>query len=347
MPKPQSDSARERYDKIPLKMHPRVFAALGADLVTNDVVAVIELVKNSYDAFASDVWLRFETVNEENDRLVIEDDGQGMTRDIIENVWCLIATPFKETHKTVSSGEKTRRVSGEKGLGRLSVARLGNHLHMITQAPGSDCWEVEVDWTSVSAGKDLSSSYVTCKQCDSPFKISGTKLTISGLKGQWDENRISDLEQNLARLISPFSDLGDFNISLCKPGDSDTDEVRIALPAFLKQPKYLIKGDVDEDGKIQCNYKYSPIRNGGGRQRNFDMIWAQVYDNIRNRERFPFDPERTHCGPFSFEIRVWDLGADDTQEMADKYDIGKSRIRKDIGAHKGNINLQRRHSCPA
>ena len=44
---------KEDRDHIPFKMHPRVFAALGADLVTNDVVAVIELVKNSYDAFAS------------------------------------------------------------------------------------------------------------------------------------------------------------------------------------------------------------------------------------------------------------------------------------------------------
>ena len=47
------------FMSLPLRMHPRVFAALGADLVTNDVVAVIELVKNSYDAFARNVWVRF------------------------------------------------------------------------------------------------------------------------------------------------------------------------------------------------------------------------------------------------------------------------------------------------
>ena len=47
------------YETLPFRMHPRVFAALGANLVTDDVVAVIELIKNSYDAFAQNVWLKF------------------------------------------------------------------------------------------------------------------------------------------------------------------------------------------------------------------------------------------------------------------------------------------------
>ena len=176
----KSDSTHEKYEKIPLKMHPRVFSALGADLVTNDVVAVIELVKNSYDAFASNVRLRFETLSKNNDRLVIEDDGQGMTRNVIENVWCLIATPFKETNKIVSSGEKTRRVSGEKGLGRLSVARLGDRLHMITQAPGTECFG-KWRWTGPQFLPETISRQVLCyaksvkihrsvfREQDSPF----------------------------------------------------------------------------------------------------------------------------------------------------------------------------------
>jgi hypothetical protein len=84
------------FEKIGFKMHPRVFAALGADLVTNDVVAVIELVKNSYDAFASNVWIRFKTHAKYGDYLEIKDDGLGMTREIIRDVWCLVATPYRE-----------------------------------------------------------------------------------------------------------------------------------------------------------------------------------------------------------------------------------------------------------
>src|SRR5882672_7252331 len=92
------------FDLIPFRMHPRVFAALGADLVTNDVVAVIELVKNSYDAFADNAWVRFRHDDKLGSYLEIEDDGQGMTKAIIDDVWCLVATPFKENNPTTRKG---------------------------------------------------------------------------------------------------------------------------------------------------------------------------------------------------------------------------------------------------
>ena len=87
---------KKQFKQIPFRMHPRVFAALGADLVTNDVVAVIELVKNSYDAFARNVWLRFVDDASAGTFLEIEDDGHGMTRQVIEDVWCVVATPYKQ-----------------------------------------------------------------------------------------------------------------------------------------------------------------------------------------------------------------------------------------------------------
>lgn len=74
------------YERVPFRMHPRVFKALGANLVTSDVVAIIELVKNSYDAFARNVWIRFKEDSADGKHLEIEDDGLGMTRDTIEDV---------------------------------------------------------------------------------------------------------------------------------------------------------------------------------------------------------------------------------------------------------------------
>ena len=137
-------------------MHPRVIAALGRDLVTNDVVAVMELVKNSYDAFAHNVWVTFGEDDTHGPYLEIRDDGLGMTRDVIENVWCMVATPYRESHSIVRKGKKKRRVVGAKGLGRLSVARLGKNLIMLTQAPRSPCWEVTVDWMEIAGKDDLS-----------------------------------------------------------------------------------------------------------------------------------------------------------------------------------------------
>ncbi len=182
------------FEPVHFRMHPRVFAALGADLVTNDVVAVIELVKNAYDAFADTVWVRFPTDSEAGPVLEIEDNGHGMTFETVRDVWCMVATPFKVNNPMVINGEKSRRVAGEKGLGRLSVARLGNRLQMITQAQGGACWEVVANWVDITSGNDLSASYAKYRKLPgkSPFKQSGTLLRISELKNPWD-TRIDDL----------------------------------------------------------------------------------------------------------------------------------------------------------
>jgi signal transduction histidine kinase len=328
---------KDGFEQIPFRMHPRVFAALGADLVTNDVVAAIELVKNSYDAFASNVWLRFRQDPSSDTYLEIEDDGDGMTREIIENVWCLVATPYKELNPVARSGRKERRVAGEKGLGRLSVARLGGRLQMLTQAPDAPCWEVDVNWADISRGNDLSESYARCREYPekSPFGKSGTRIRIHDLKGQWDENRISDLEENLARLISPFSALGDFNIFMSGFGETETDEVRIESPEFLSKPKYSISGSVDNTGNIKCAYRFAPIKDGTPRKKDLKFTWEQIHDTILDRTRFPFSSDTAHCGAFSFEIRTWDIASDDTQEIAERFDFQKSQVRKAIRAHKG------------
>lgn len=325
------------FNKIPFRMHPRVFAALGADLVTNDVVAVIELVKNSYDAFAGNVWIRFCNDPNEGDYLEIEDDGNGMSRWSIEDVWCLVATPFKEKNPFVESDKKIRRVVGEKGLGRLSVARLGNRLNMLTQAKGSDCWEVTVNWSSLAEGDDISACFANCRQYpeNTPFRISGTRLRIYGLNGQWDNEKIADLEENLARLISPFADIVDFKIFLLRHGEAETNTVKIEAPYFLSKPKYRITGEVDNNGAVKCTYRFNPIKEGKKRKRDLHLTWKQVLDSIQDSTRLKFDEKKPICGPFSFEIRAWDIGAEDTQEIADRFDFQKSQVRKTIRTHKG------------
>ena len=324
------------FETVPFRMHPRVFAALGADLVTNDVVAVIELVKNSYDAFAQNVWLRFGKDESLGPFLEIEDDGKGMTRDIIENVWCLVATPYKEHNPIVNNGKKERRVAGEKGLGRLSAARLGDRLQMLTRASGAPCWEVDIDWTDLSKGDDFSKSFAKCRRYPGkpPFQ-SGTRLRIYSLKGQWDESRVSDLEENLGRLISPFSAIDDFNIFLSGLENDKTEGVQIESPEFLSKPKYSIQGSVDENGNVNGAYRFTPIVGGASREKELTFAWSRIHDIIQDPTRFQYSPETVHCGPFSFEIRAWDIATDDTQEIADRFDFRKSQVRKSIRAHKG------------
>ena len=332
----RASEEKDGFVQIPLRMHPRVFAALGADLVTNDVVAVIELVKNSYDAFAQNVWLRFRDDPAQGTYLEIEDDGNGMTRKIIEDVWCLVASPYKKRNPVVKRGRKERRVAGEKGLGRLSAARLGQRLYMLTKAPDTPCWEVGVNWSDISKSEDLSKSFAICRRySETPPFQSGTRLRIYGLAEQWDQSRISDLEENLGRLISPFSDLGDFNIFLSGFDDVQTDGVEIESPDFLSQPKYSIRGSVDNKGNVNGTYRFSPIAEGATRTKELTLPWGRIHDAIQDRTRFQYSSEKTYCGPFYFELRAWDIAPEDTQEIAERFAFQKSQVRRAIRAHKG------------
>ena len=322
---------------VPFRMHPRVLAALGADLVTNDVVAIIELVKNSYDAFATRVDVRFLSDPEQGNFLEIEDDGTGMTQEVIEDVWCMVATPFKAENPIATSGRKVRRVVGEKGLGRLAVARLGERLHMLTQAPGSPCLEVVVDWSELAAAQDMSACTANYRPYGSktPFRRSGTRLRIFGLKEQWNSAMICELEEGLARLISPFSGVDQFRVTLLHPGGTGPDQVRIEAPDFLTKPPYAIRGKVDQKGGISYAYQFRPISGGSGRKEQGELTWAQVYDEIEDQGRAHFSRDRAHCGPFSFEIRAWDLTTEANDEVSQRFNLAKSDIRKVIRAHKG------------
>ena len=331
-------SVQSNQETIQLRMHPRVFAALGRDLVTNDVVAVMELVKNSYDAFAHNVWLEFSLSDEHGSCLEVRDDGMGMTREVIEDVWCLVATPYRESHKIVSKGGKSRRVVGAKGLGRLSVARLGNGLQMLTQAQGSTCWEVTVDWSEIAGQSDLSQSTIECTEFhgSSPFEESGTQLRILGLTGLWDADRIEDLRENLARLVSPFTEANDFNIFLTGDKAHRAEVVRIESPEFLSDPKYKIAGTVDAVGNVTGRYDFSPIaKHESSRSRQVEISWYGIRESLPFAQKSRYSEQAAGCGTFSFEIRAWDIGADDTQEISDLFAVQKSLVRKAIRAHKG------------
>ncbi len=325
------------FEKVPFRIHPRVFAALGADLVTNDVVAVIELVKNSYDAFAANCWIRFGRGEDGGLYLEIEDDGQGMTRDIIENVWAVVATPNKLDNPKAQFGRKQRRVVGEKGLGRLSVARLGASLEMVTQSKNDSCWQVSVDWNVLASESELSDCFVGVRtfQDSSPFKKTGTRIRIHDLYNAWDEPTIADLEDNLARLISPFKDVADFRLMLSSPDSGESQTVQVESPEFLSKPKYLIEGEVDDEGNVDATYRFRPLVGGKPRQKKTSMSWEQVFELIQDKQRVSFDANEYHCGSFEFEIRAWDMAPGDTEEIASKFNFQKSRIRKAIRVHKG------------
>ncbi|MGH7595540.1 MAG: ATP-binding protein [bacterium] len=321
--------------KIPFRMHPRVFSSLGADLVTNDVVAIIELVKNSYDAFAKWVKVRFREYDGTGGLCIeIEDNGEGMNRSVIENVWCVVATPYRMMNPVSKSGKKKRRVSGEKGLGRLSAARLGSRLEMITKSENESCWQVSVNWSDLAQKDSLESCSAEIVEYTEapPFGDQGTLVRILNLNSSWNQTRWNELKEQLSRLVSPFSEVRNFEIWLSLPGE-EAKPTEIEPPDFLLHPPYVIKGKLDKTGLAHCEYTYSTFQ--GTKKRTIKKaLWADMKTvNSANAEtKSNGDPA---CGPFNFEIRAWNIDRDSLEEIAERFEFNKQTIRKDIRNYRG------------
>lgn len=349
MSKDKTAITESELSKIRFALHPRVFAALGADLVTSDIVAVIELVKNSYDAFATRVDVRFAIDSNGRPMLEIEDDGCGMTREIIENVWCLVATPFREQETKSKRGRESRRVTGSKGLGRLSSARLGKRLEMLTKTKDGECWQVDVSWAALSNAASLEDCTVTIRKKNGGElkNESGTRLRIFDLNTDWEdrepgapENKIDELQEGLSRLNPPFEKFDKFSILLTRPG-ADSRPTEIKPSDLLDNPIYRIEGGFGADGNLSYSYVYKPF-SGSGRKIKQEKRWDTVLEDLKfSAKRARLSLTEPSCGPFSFEIRAWDLDPESVSEAVQQFHLrNKSAVRSEIRAFKG-ISLYR------
>jgi len=338
---------------IPFKFHPRVFNSLGADLVTDDIVAIIELVKNAYDAGADKVIISFlsnsprrntkervykqdknqNSQDIENIILEIFDNGQGMTRQIIEDAWFTIATPYKEINRKVKINKDINRtVSGEKGLGRLSTARLGSSLEIYTRSVKGPCWKISIDWDKLITADNILNTGGIIEEDKFPYDDykSGTIVRIKNLYKNWANSdvlqaSVQDLKDNLSRFISPFSDIkqyGKFDISIKTP--LSASEIKVSTPKYLNYPIYSISGEVNDNGIIMYEYKYN---NGSKKRRKMGSI--NESELIETEQEFHF------CGPFKFEFRVWDYDAESIEIFTSRFDINRGELHKSISHHKG------------
>ena len=200
---------------------------IGKELITDEFVAVFELVKNSFDANASKVEVIFENNYEpDNARIVIKDNGKGMNYDDLKNKWLFVAYSAKRLGKENEDYRdkiKTQRVfAGAKGVGRFSCDRLGRFLNLITikDEPKPKIENLVVNWEDFENADD--EEFVNIKVMhkvltENAYKLKkGTVLEITGLRDNWDRDRILKLKKSLAKLINPNQE-----------NDSDNFEIEI------------------------------------------------------------------------------------------------------------------------
>lgn len=211
-------------NNLTFRVKPRLLRLLGDQLIRDANLAVFELVKNAYDADASICSVRLEHPDSPSRaRIVIQDNGVGMDEDVLRNAWMVIATDFRaiQRESNVRIGRNKRFPLGEKGLGRLSVHKLGKFIRLITRVQGGEELMIEFDWDRLENAKDLQAANVVLQRRKPeafPGSRHGTKLEVTRLREPWARGEVRRLHRAVNGLCSPFKGPTDFAVTLSAPG---------------------------------------------------------------------------------------------------------------------------------
>lgn len=240
-----------------------IISRLGQELVGKQETAVAELIKNAYDADATEVRIVFADTNAPGGTLTIEDNGVGMTRDQLLNGFMRLSSNDKLLHPT--SERYQRRRAGRKGIGRFAVQRLGEELILTTQTENSDtALRVTVDWEAFRAGRDLGS--ITSKVEEVPKeKPWGTTLLIQKLRESWTNAEQRRVYRYVSELLQPFpltkfketsnnipsfqkADAYRFDVELIQQSEEGETVVASQEETIFANALAVIEGYVDHEG---------------------------------------------------------------------------------------------------
>lgn len=268
---PESQYQLEELDKIDPSMRFSVDSSLlfqlGEQLVTKPSIALAELVKNAYDADATEVTITMENIGTPGGNILVEDNGHGMTLDEIKNGWMRIATVAKR--ETQTSRFFCRPLTGAKGVGRFAARRLGSKLTMQSVARTNfgttESVVVEFDWfNNFKSGADIDRIPLTFSRREvDPNTSTGVSLLVENTYDPWTISEVNQLRRDLVTLQSPFPkmrtirtssskcipDLGfDIRFSITGKGGLETLSGTIG-DAFINTAVAVLDGKIDGSGR--------------------------------------------------------------------------------------------------
>lgn len=302
---------------------------LGFELVGKQETAVSELIKNAYDADATLVTVDFYGHDKPGGRLVISDNGHGMTLAVIKTAWMCLSTDDKEQNPLSPVLGRSR--AGRKGIGRFAVQRLGRRLTLETGVKGkTEGTRVAFDWDEMyKHGVTLTRVANKLEAYKKDRGSSGTTLIIDDLRDAWKPSRIDRVWASVLLLQPPFKarkqwrtkakgrtyepDPG-FEVVINKEGRVEAAKKLSIEETFLKNRVALIKGSVDEKG-----YGHLSVSAPG----------LGLKDKAKTEKTFSL------TGPVEFEVSYFIYDSDlisgvslkDAREMGDKY--GGVRVYRD------------------
>jgi len=309
---------------------------LGRESISSSITALLELVKNAYDADAAHVRLSFRDFEAGIPRtLVIEDSGNGMSRKDILERWMFIGDSFKSGNNRTP--RKGRVVTGEKGLGRLGLDRLSSRTIVQSRSHVEhEVVELDIDWSryegAVCSLEQIKHPIYYRSSFESLGKGLllhsdgvGTRLIIQGLKDSWTVEKRDALRSELSLLISPMGSNNDFSISLSGLNESRPNEVLLLEPSVdvLDSAYWKVTSSISADGVVsmemyssrhQQSYVAGPV------------AWSEAFKGAGSY------PE---CGPVDFVFYFIPRVAVEYVGNEGKVSISRAKIAAFMEANQG------------
>ncbi|MBX9676146.1 MAG: ATP-binding protein [Methylotenera sp.] len=249
-------------EKLHFKTSSGIKNIVGKDLITDRFVAIFELVKNAYDANASNVIVSFDfSLDDESQTLIIRDNGTGMSRDDLENKWLYLAYSEKQEGKS----NDDRKFVGSKGIGRFSCDSLGEYLKIHTKKSGESVeHQLIVNWPDFEKDhknrfENIGVEYTQNVAESNKVSKSYTILEIRNLRHEWNKKSIDRVAESLRRLKNPFITDDGFNIycgenilSRYRNYDEIPDQflIKSNISEVLKDKSITIETSINENIKI-------------------------------------------------------------------------------------------------
>lgn len=278
-------------EKFEFKPRARLLAQLGDQLIKNEHIAVVELIKNSYDADATFCKIELDNfMDKKNGSITILDNGNGMDIEIVKNAWLEPGSDSKldKNKKPKLSPIYQRLPIGEKGIGRFGVHKLGDKIILITKKQDAKEVHVEIDWSDIEDVKYLKDFPIQLEEKEKPvffteqnlrkilnldkefpsdkIKLHGTFIYIKILKTRWDHSMVKELARTVSSLQSPFQ--------------KTNQEFKVDL--ILNQNKEWLDGvQAWEDIKKQALFKFK-VTIKGSEITSFNY-WFMPYESIQHK----------------------------------------------------------------
>ena len=346
-----------------LKPRARLIRTIGDKLISGPEAAIIELVKNSYDADSPSVEISIDPPSESNSgKIIVKDFGHGMTYDNILNDWLEPATDTKTKNTLSKSGKRT--VLGAKGVGRFASASLGKKIKLTSTARSPSGYEkssLKLDWSIFESNTYLDDIDVDINRTEvSSADSTGVSIEITELSTIWDERKVRKLVRELRRLATPqYDETAQFDIYLDlrhfskeKPApynfngpqllfetnriaevieDSNADNTKKTSNTLItpyrisKESDYHLQGSFDADGKFTGT---------------FTIVRGDNLPIPLNLDAPPLEIGELSCGPIVVDLRLYDLEKESIEKLLERMglnfsDFGLRNARAMISENTG------------